>query len=118
DILEDNVLACRARLFHIFDGAYNARFKKKAKDECRRTARFILQQNIVWGDALHLKTVSRSTLEASTPGGEPIVFSEWSFVRGSMLKRRCFSFHELMPDENAEAELSLFAEPKELLVSD
>jgi len=35
DILEDNVTACRARLFGIFDWRYTNRFKKTAKNACR-----------------------------------------------------------------------------------
>jgi hypothetical protein len=122
DILEDNVIACRTRLFEIFDAAYTARFKRKATEQCRNTVRFILKQNIIWGDALTLKTVGGSnpqgTLNGSTPSDTPpIEFSEWSFVRGSFLKRRTFAFHELMPPEQ-EAAPSLFATPQKSLRSD
>ena len=30
---------------------------------------------------------------------KPIVFSEWSPVNGSMIKRRDYAFHELLPGE-------------------
>ncbi|MGB9624635.1 MAG: N-6 DNA methylase [Phycisphaerae bacterium] len=88
DILEDNVEECRQRLFAVFDEAYTRLFKAKTKEPCRETARYILKRNIVHGDALSLKTV----------GGEaqPIIFSEWSLVNGSLLKRRDFAFHELV----------------------
>jgi len=109
DILLDNVIECRSRLLEIFDALYTARFKKKAQNECRRAVRFILRQNIVWGDALTLQTVDAST--------QPIVFSEWSFVRGSLLKRRCFAFHELMPQDK-EAAPSLFETPQAPLRGD
>lgn len=92
DILEDNVQLCRERLFEIFDGLYTARFETKARDECRKAARFILQQNIVCGDALTLQTVGE------TP--EPIVFPEWSLVSGSMMKRRDFMFSFLLEKEH------------------
>lgn len=87
DILEDNVEACRKRLFTIFDEIYTSLYKKKCKKECRDSIYFILNKNILWGDALSLKTVGNDKT--------PIVFSEWSFVKGSMIKRRDFRFAEL-----------------------
>ena len=88
DILEDNVLKCRQRLFEIFNQKYGARFKAAAKDECRESVKYILERNIVHGDALSLKTVD---------GKAPIVFSEWSPVNGSAIKRRDFTFSGLIP---------------------
>lgn len=108
DILEDNVAACRARLFEIFDVMYSARFKAQARDECRAAVRFLLERNIIWGDALSLKTVGENS--------QPIVFSEWSPVNGSMMKRRDYmlSFlvektHQfsLFNDENEAASVPL-----------
>lgn len=109
DILEDNVQQCRARLLDIFDALYTARFKTEARNECRHVVHFILRQNIVWGNALTLQTVGE------TP--QPILFSEWSFVRGSLLKRRCFAFHELLPQSEDSAR-SLFDTPATPLRSD
>ena len=40
---------------------------------------------------------------------QPIVFSEWSPVNGSMLKRRDFTFHGLL-DHAAMKELPLFSD--------
>ena len=48
DILEDNVIECRERLFAIANERYTAQFKGKAKDDCRQTLRYILGKNIVW----------------------------------------------------------------------
>ena len=101
DILEDNVHACRNRLFEIFDGVYTRLFKGHAKDRSREAVRFILDHNIVWGDTLTLKTVGEK------PGY--IVFSEWSPVNGSMLKRRDFTFHGLLAHEGMK-ELPLFSD--------
>jgi len=102
DILEDNVRQCRHRLYGVFDcDCYSRLFKNKAKNKCREAVRFILDRNIVLGDALTLKTV----------GGNPgyIVFSEWSPVNGSMLKRRDFTFHGLLSHEGIKA-LPLFSD--------
>ncbi len=101
DILEDNVIECRKRLFAIFDQQYTFLFKNVLKEECRNAAKYILEKNIIWGDALDLKTVSEKK--------QPIVFSEWSPVNGSMLKRREFTFHGLL-DHAAIKELPLFSD--------
>jgi len=89
DILEDNVVKCRNRLLDIFDQKYSGLYKKAAKEKCREAVEFILERNIIWGDALSLKTV----------GDEPqfIVFSEWKPLNGSMIKRRDFMFSGLIP---------------------
>lgn len=102
DILEDNVRQCRHRLYGVFDFDYYSRlFKNRAKNKCREAVRFILERNIIWGDALDLKTCNEPRV--------PIVFSEWSPVNGSMLKRRDFTFHGLLEHEGMK-ELPLFSD--------
>jgi SAM-dependent methyltransferase len=86
DILEDNVEECRKRMFEIFDKEYSENCKKDINEEVREAVRFILKRNILWGDALTLKTTE----------GEPIIFSEWSLVNEVMLQRRDFRFDELL----------------------
>ena len=49
-----------------------------------------IEQNIVHGDALTLKTVEENE--------KPIIFSEWSFTQ-SKVKRRGFSFDELLKNQ-------------------
>ncbi len=87
DILEDNAKECRERLFGIFDERYSTLFKDKCKDECRRSAKFLLARNILWGDALDFTNPQTK---------EPIIFSEWSAVNGSMLKRKDYVFQFLV----------------------
>lgn len=84
DLLEDNVEECRRRLFEVFERHYGMLFRA----ECLRTVKFIISRNIIHGDALTLKTVGENP--------QPIVFSEWSLVNGSLLKRRDFAFQELL----------------------
>jgi len=84
DILPDNVKKCRERLFKPFE---------TCRDEVKRTIRYILERNVVCGDALSLKG---------------IVFSEWSPV-GNGLKRRDFAFHELVSQASIQ-ELPLFSD--------
>ena len=60
DILEDNVSACRKRLFEIFNTAYSSLFKDRTRNKSREAVQFILDHNIIWGNALTLKTVGES----------------------------------------------------------
>lgn len=110
DILEDNIIECRRRLFEMASERYITLFKKKAKDEVRRTIQFILEKNIIWGDALNLKTVGANPHQ--------IIFAEWSFpLNNSQIKRRDFVFAELLPDEAKKyRQPDLFSQPE--LVSD
>lgn len=102
DVLEDNVIACRERLFEIANERYTVLFKHKTKDACRRTLRYILGKNIIWGDALELKTVGPETRQ--------IIFAEWSFpLHNSLIKRRDFVFAELIPSDLTH-QLDLFAQ--------
>jgi len=86
DILEDNTVACRRKLFDIWDKEYTANAKKQANDQCREAVKFILSKNILCGDAL---TMLRAD-------GSPIIFAEWNFVTGSQIKRRDFALDELL----------------------
>jgi hypothetical protein len=88
DILEDNVLECRSRLYNCFAAQYTDRFGLFANDDLPAAVKYILNRNIVWGDALTLQTVDENP--------RPIVFSEWSLLMGGMVKRRDFSFFEIL----------------------
>ena len=54
DILLDNAKACRDRLYEIWEQEYHAVCKKECNDETRASARFILERNIICGNALTL----------------------------------------------------------------
>jgi hypothetical protein len=87
DILEDNAEECRKRLFNIFKDRYNALFSDKCKPEVLRSVNFLLRRNILWGDALNFTNPVTK---------QPIIFSEWSAVNGTMLKRRDYMFKFLV----------------------
>jgi hypothetical protein len=101
DILEDNVAICRDRLFRIFSNKYQNLFNHSPEEECLNTCKYILEKNIIHGDALTLKTVNKNP--------EPIVFSEWSPVNGNMMKRRDFTYKELL-SHAAMSKLPLFSD--------
>ncbi len=86
DILEDNVQECRDRLLGVYTEWYSKLFKQ-IKTECIRSIRFVLNRNILWGDALDFTNPITK---------QPIVFTEWSAVNGSMLKRRDYMFKFLV----------------------
>ena len=92
DLLIDNVMTCRKRLFEIWDKEYTAICKKEVNEECREAVRFILSRNIVCGNALSLKEVDESGNDTE----EPIVFSEWAFVMGSKMQRKDYRFDKLL----------------------
>lgn len=87
DILEDNTMECRERLFTIFSKKYVAKFGTNGKEDYLRSIKFILKRNILWGDALDFTNPFTK---------KPIVFSEWSLVNEVMLKRRDYVFKFLV----------------------
>jgi hypothetical protein len=101
DILQDNVQTCRDRLLGIFTHYYVTNCKQEFKAECIKSAEFILSRNILWGDALSLKTPDEDS--------QPIIFSEWSAVNGSMIKRRDYTLANLLESQPIDG-LNLFSD--------
>lgn len=100
DLLQDNVNACRERMFEIWDKEYQAVLKGEVNEDCREAVRFILSRNIVCGNALSLKKVDAFGGDTA----EPIVFSEWAFVTGFNLQRSDYTFDKLLegPEEGRD----------------
>lgn len=92
DILMDNVLTCRERLYDIWNAEYEAICKKEVNEDCRAAIHFILSRNIVLGNALSMKAVDENGKDTD----EPIVFSEWAFVMGDKMQRKDFRFDRLL----------------------
>lgn len=95
DLMMDNVLACRDRLYGIWNDEYEAICKKEVNEDCREAVRFILSRNIVCGNTLSLKEVDENGNDTE----EPIVFSEWSFVMGTKMQRKDYRFDKLLAGE-------------------
>lgn len=89
DIMQDNVDECRERLFNLFLDYYKSIFKKSIKEEYLEIVKFVFTKNILCGDALSMKDGF----------GNPLVFAEWSFVKGSMVQRRDFMYEQLITIE-------------------
>lgn len=92
DLMMDNVLACRERLFAIWDKEYKAVCKRETNNQTREAVRFILSRNIVCGNALTLMCVDENGVDTA----EPIVFSEWAFITGTQMQRKDYTFDELV----------------------
>ena len=92
DIMNDNVLACRERLFCIWDEEYTAHCGTDASDETREAARFIISRNIINGNALTLMCVDSEGNDTKAP----IVFSEWTLIGGSQMQRSDYTMADLL----------------------
>lgn len=90
DILNDNVEECRSRLLNQFVTEYISIFPKDENEIYFENIKYIFRRNILWGDALTLKTPDKEA--------KPIVFSEWSVVNG-MIKRRDYTMANLMESQ-------------------
>ena len=101
ELLEDNAEECRTNLFNVFDDQYKNLFKKNSKDELRSSIKFVLEKNIICGDALTLETVGVKP--------EAITFSQWSSIGNNKIKRKDYSFKSMI-DSSSLSELPLFSD--------
>ncbi len=98
ELLEDNAEACQQRLFAEVKEQIG---KKNCTQGYEESLRYMLQKNIVCGDALTYRTAE----------GKPITFCEWTPIAGSMqFSRRDFQFDFLV---NQTHQYSLFDEQGE-----
>ena len=88
ELLPDNAMACRERLFRIFSDEYHALYKEEIKPECLDSIRYLLSKNIIIGDALNYHRVDRPD--------EWIVISEWSLLGSGLMNRRDYTFSYLV----------------------
>ena len=107
DILRDNVLECRKRLLNLYIEKYKNNFKDKVNDKSILSISYILNHNIIVGDALSLKISDKSN--------KPIIFSEWTFVNTSMVKRRDYTLANLIEYRPFESD-TLFSDAGEQVV--
>ena len=92
ELLYDNAVACRQRLFEIVETDYLRVCKKKPTPGYLDAIRFVLERNILNGNALSLRQVD----DQGNDTDEPIIFSEWSIVIGNKVKRRDFRLDEML----------------------
>ena len=92
ELLHDNAAACRDRLYSIVEERYQRVVKRGPNPDFLDAIGFVLERNILNGNALSLKAVD----EDGNDTDEPIVFSEWSVVTGDRVKRRDFRLDEML----------------------
>lgn len=112
EILYDNVLLCRDRLYQIWDKEYKKVCKRECNEETREAARFILKLNIVCGNALTLMRVDSAGHELDAG----IIFSEWTFpLNDARMQRKDYTFAELLADDKPKAasQQSFFETPSD-----
>lgn len=101
DILPDNVEQCRERLFQAMISHMPLKLRKMTMyQDLIKTLHFILEKNIVCGDAINYRKNN----------GLPIVFYEWKFV-DTKVKIRCFDFEVVA---ETEKQIALFSEKNEM----
>ena len=100
DIMNDNVEACRERLFSIWDTEYTDHCKSEASDEAREAAQFIIQRNIINGNALTLMCVDANGNDTKAP----IVFSEWTLINGTQMQRSDYTMADLLTYNDTSTE--------------
>lgn len=105
DIMSDNAQECRKRLFSIWQTEHKKVSSSPLSNDLEKSIAFILSKNICTGNALTLKTVD----ETQNDTEDEIVFSEWSLL-GDKIKRRDFSFNNLVNQEYMKEEGSLFSD--------
>ncbi|MGX3021972.1 SAM-dependent DNA methyltransferase [Ursidibacter sp. B-7004-1] len=85
ELLPDNVQECRKRLFDTFSALYQSQYPKSYKTKCLNSVNYLLEKNILCGDALSLKTDK----------GDSIIFTEWSLICNEF-KRRDYIYQDLV----------------------
>ncbi len=95
DILEDNAKECRQRLYDFWNAKYTAACKKECREEVRDAAEYIINHNILCGDALTMLC----------DDGDPIVFAQWDLIHGSKIKRKDYRLDSLMKADRDQPDL-------------
>ncbi len=103
ELLADNAISCRERLLKLWLAEYTDAMGRAPSDDCLTTCHFVLERNIVNGNALSMKKVDAEGQDLD----EPIIFSEWAAVMGNMFKRRDFRFDEILNKKQPREDIVL-----------
>lgn len=95
ELMADNLAECRVNLLELFADYLHL----TPADDLYRAALHVLQQNLVLGDALTMKTARH----------EPVVFPEWGYLGRGRYQRRDFRMDVLTGAAAFSAADSLFA---------
>ena len=96
ELLADNIDECRANVLEVFANY----LQLDETDDLYRAASYVLQQNLVHGDALTMRDHH----------GQAITFAEWGYLGKGKYQQRDFRFDVLTGASKFSEEGSLFAE--------
>lgn len=96
ELLPDNVAECRQNMLEVFDVFLGI----DATDELHQAATFVLEQNIVHGNAMTMLNNE----------GDAITFAEWGYLGRGKFQRRDFRLDTLTRMSSFAEEDTLFAE--------
>ena len=96
ELLADNIDECRANVLEVFANC----LQLDETDDLYRAASYVLQQNLVHGDALTMRDHN----------GQAITFAEWGYLGKGKYQQRDFRFDVLTGASKFSEEGSLFAE--------
>lgn len=91
EILIDNVEQCRKNLYNIWKKNYKSVFKKEPDNNLDFSIKFIIEKNIVCGNALTFNFVDENANDINNK----IIFSEWAFIKDSTLLKSDYLFEDL-----------------------
>jgi hypothetical protein len=96
ELLPDNIVECRTNMIELLADYLGA----EKSDDIYGAGLFILDQNLIHGDALAMMTND----------GEPISFAEWGYLGKGKFQRRDFRFDALTQSAAFSEEGNLFAD--------
>ena len=96
ELLADNIDECRANVLEVFANY----LQLDETDDLYRAASYVLQQNLVHGDALTMRDHN----------GQAITFAEWGYLGKGKYQQRDFRFDVLTGASKFSEEGSLFAD--------
>lgn len=94
DILKDNILECRKRLYLYIQKEYEKLFKNTYNANFMKSIDYILEKNIIHGDGL----------SGLMENDEPIIFSNWKMVNDTYVKREDFVMVKILNYSETENE--------------
>lgn len=86
DIMEDNVIESRSRLYDSFFVRFVNTYRKRPSNICCESIQFILSQNIQTGD----------TLACKTSDGEPLMITKWAYDSSHGLTISFFDYADMV----------------------
>lgn len=87
DILMDNVIECRERLYSVCLNAYEHLYGKDVNSNFLMSIKYILDKNIICGDSLNGVK--------DGPKAEPIMISQWNIISQTKVKRYDYALVDL-----------------------